>query len=172
MTFCRFARVIYIKPRRSCVTVVISFGGRAPGVSGGAGRDVVDVGSALHPTAMSAALLAPLYVVRQKALGVVFGAFGVGREVVLRRGIACQRCRTGGRRKGGGKISLPSPLFRPPPSVPTCSMLARQPPAVAVAVCFEKNTALSRGWCTPLTRGSAVCGAKRIAQHANPGLLS
>ena len=29
-----------------------------------------------------------------------------------------------------------------------------------------------RGWCTPLTRGSAVCGAKCIAQHANPGLLS
>ena len=27
----------------------------------------------------------------------------------------------------------------------------------AVAVCFEKRTALSRGWCTPLTRGSAVC---------------
>ena len=25
MAFCRFARVIYIKPRRSCVTVVISF---------------------------------------------------------------------------------------------------------------------------------------------------
>ena len=37
---------------------------------------------------------------------------------------------------------------------------------------LRKNTALSRGWCTPLTRGSAVCGAKRIAQHANPGLLS
>ena len=35
-----------------------------------------------------------------------------------------------------------------------------------------KKTALSRGWCTPLTRGSAVCGAERIAQHANPGLLS
>ena len=29
--------------------------------------------------------------------------------------------------------------------------------AAAVAVCFEKNTALSRGWCMPLTRGSAVC---------------
>ena len=42
---------------------------------------------------------------------------------------------------------------------------------VAVAVCFEKNTALSRGWCMPLARGGAVCGAKRIAQHANPGLL-
>ena len=27
-------------------------------------------------------------------------------------------------------------------------------------------------WCTPWTRGSAVCGAKRIAQHANPGLHS
>ena len=35
-----------------------------------------------------------------------------------------------------------------------------------------KNTALSRGWCMPLARGSAMCGAKRIAQHANPGLLS
>ena len=78
--------------------------GRTPGVSGGAGRDVVDVGSALHPTAMSAALLAPLYVVRQKALGVVFGAFGVGREIMLRRGIACQRCRTGGQRGGGGRM--------------------------------------------------------------------
>ena len=55
------------------------------------------------------------------------------------------------------------PLPSPPVSVALLS---------AVAVCFEKNTALSRGWCTPLTRGSAVCGAKRIAQHANPGLLS
>ena len=27
---------------------------------------------------------------------------------------------------------------------------------VAVAVCFEKNKALSRGWCTPLTRISAI----------------
>ena len=29
--------------------------------------------------------------------------------------------------------------------------------AAAVIVRFEKNTALSRGWCTPLTRGIAVC---------------
>ena len=65
------------------------------------------------------------------------------------------------------------PLLRPSPPVPICSTLARRPPAVAVAVCFEKkNTALSRGWRTPLARGSAVCGAKRIAQHENPGLLS
>ena len=64
------------------------------------------------------------------------------------------------------------PLLRPSPPVPICSTLARRPPAVAVAVCFEENTALSRGWCMPLARGSAVCGAKRIAQHANPGLLS
>ena len=28
MAFCRFARVIYIKPRRSCVTAVISFNAR------------------------------------------------------------------------------------------------------------------------------------------------
>ena len=76
-------------------------------------------------------------------------------------------------RVGGGQELLPPPrsaLHR------LCSLAcctpARQPPAVAVAVCFEKNTALSRGWCMPLTRGSAVCGAKRIAQHANPGLLS
>ena len=65
-----------------------------------------------------------------------------------------------------------TPLLRPSPPVPICSTLARRPPAVAVAVCFEKNTALSRGWFMPLTRGSAVCGAKRIAQHASPGLLS
>ena len=30
-------------------------------------------------------------------------------------------------------------------------------PAAAVVVRFEKNTALSRGWCMPLARGSAVC---------------
>ena len=29
--------------------------------------------------------------------------------------------------------------------------------ALVLVVCFEKNTALSRGWCTPLARGSAVC---------------
>ena len=27
----------------------------------------------------------------------------------------------------------------------------------AVVVRFEKNTALSQGWCMPLARGSAVC---------------
>ena len=33
----------------------------------------------------------------------------------------------------------PPPLLRPSPPVPTCSTLARQPPAVAVAVCFEEK---------------------------------
>ena len=41
--------------------------GRAPGASGGAGNDVVDVRSALHPTAVHAPLLVPLYVAHDGA---------------------------------------------------------------------------------------------------------
>ena len=133
---------------------------------------MVDVRSALHPTAMFAPSLAPLYVVRQKALGVVFGAFGGGREIMLRRGIACQRCRTGGRREGGAKYHCPPPfsaLHRLCP-LALCSHASRL--LSLWLFVLRENTALSRGWCMPLTRGSAVCGAKRIAQHANPGLLS
>ena len=45
--------------------------------------------------------------------------------------------------------------------------------ATAVAVRFdEKKTALSRGWCTPLARGSAVCEQNAPHNiHANPGLF-
>ena len=104
------------------------------------------------------------------------GGFG-GEEgeggAMLRGGSPASGVAQAGKEEGGAECELlPSPFLRPSPPVPTCPTLARRPPAVAVAVCFEKNTALSRGWCTPLTRGSAVCGAKRIAQHANPGLLS
>ena len=54
--------------------------------------------------------------------------------------------------------------YCPPPSyalhlppVPACCTPARWPRAAAVVACFEKNKALSRGWCMPLTRGSAMC---------------
>ena len=39
-------------------------------------------------------------------------------------------------------------LFRPSPSVPARCTLMRWSRAAAVAVCFEENKALSRGWCT------------------------
>ena len=41
--------------------------GRAPGASGGAGGDVVDVRSALHPTAVHVSSLVPLYVAHDGA---------------------------------------------------------------------------------------------------------
>ena len=101
---------------------------------------MVDVRSALHPTALFAASLAPLYVVRQQALGVVFGAFGVGRGVVLRGGSPASGVVQAGGEEGGAECELlPSPLLRPSPPVPTCSTLAHQLPAVAVAVCFEEK---------------------------------
>ena len=87
--------------------------------------------------------------------------------------LPASRVAQAGKEGGGAECKLlPSPLLRPSPSVLICSTLARCSHAAAVVVCFGKKTALSRGWCTPLTRGSAVCGAERIAQHANPGLLS
>ena len=52
------------------------------------------------------------------------------------------------------------PLFRHSPPVPARCTLMHWLRAAAVAVCFGENTALSRGWCTPLTRGSAVCEQK------------
>ena len=67
---------------------------------------------------------------------------------------------------------LPSPFYALHRLCPFALRLRAGRLLLLWLVCFEKNTALSRGWCTPLARGSAVCGAKRIAQHANPGLLS
>ena len=70
----------------------------------------------------------------------VFGAFGVGREVVLCRGSPASGVAQAGNEEGGAECELlPSPLLRPSPPVPTCSTLARRPPAVAVAVCFEEK---------------------------------
>ena len=59
------------------------------------------------------------------------------------------------------------PSLRPSPSVLARCMLVYWLRAAAVAVCFEKNTALSRGWCwcTPLARGSAVCECEQNASH-------
>ena len=89
------------------------------------------------------------------------------------RGIACQRCRTGGQRREGAECELlPSPFYA---LHRLCPLALRSRAGRLLSLwlfVLRKNTALSRGWCMPLTRGSAVCGAKRIAQHANPGLLS
>ena len=52
-------------------------------------------------------------------------------------------------------------LLSPPLPFTACVrsllLLLLWPFPLAVVVCFEKNTALSRGWCTPSARGSAVC---------------
>ena len=104
-------------------------------MSGGAGSDVVDVRSALHPTAMSAALLAPLHVVRQKALDVVFGAFGVEREVVLCSGLFASGVVQAGNEERGQNVN-----YCPPPSTPftACAHLlyARTPTACSCCGCL------------------------------------
>ena len=96
------------------------------------------------------------------ALEVAFGALGGGEEGLGRglggslrlTAVAHRRAEKG----GGGRVGTTAlPFFRPPPPVPARCTLVRWSRAAAVAVCFEKNTALSRGWCMPLARGSAVC---------------
>ena len=103
----------------------------------------------------------------------MFGGKGGGGGGCAVRGIACQRCRTGGQRREGAECELlPSPFYA---LHRLCPLALRSRAGRLLSLwlfVLRKNTALSRGWCTPLTRGSAVCGAKRIAQHANPGLLS
>ena len=95
-----------------------------------------------------------------------------GGDCAVRK-TACQPCRTGGQRRGKAECKLLPPPFyalRRLCSFALRLRTARTPPLWLIVL--WKNTALSRGWCMPLTRGSAVCGAERIAQHANPGLLS
>ena len=71
---------------------------------------------------------------------------------------ACQQRHTQAGGVGGGQKLLPPPA--PPSTVCTRLLYARALVArCRCGVCFvEKNIALSRGWCMPLTRGSAVCG--------------
>ena len=80
--------------------------------------------------------------------------------------------RDGGGQNVNGVCSVLLPLLpRPSPFVLTRGLRCRPLPLWLFVL--RGNTALSRGWCTPLTRGSAVCeqNASHNTQHANPGLL-
>ena len=68
--------------RMARTAVCIRGKGRAPGASEGAGSDVVDVGSALHPTASPV----PLFVPHRR------GRLGVGRRSELRLRLWLLRC--------------------------------------------------------------------------------
>ena len=109
----------------------------------------------------------------KRRLAWCLGRLGWEERLCCAEGSPASGVAQAGKEEGGAECELlPSPFYA---LHRLCPLALRSRASRLLSLwlfVLRKNTALSRGWCMPLTRGSAVCGAKRIAQHANPGLLS